>query len=298
MKPAEFDYVRVASVAEACQALADVADGAEHRIIAGGQTLVPLMAMRLAQPTLLIDINDVDELRGIAVDASWLSIKACTRQRRVELSPEVAAAVPLLVRALSFVGHTQTRNRGTVGGSIAGADPSAEIPLVATALEAEIVARDTAGERIFTAAEFFQSAMMTALEPDQCLTEIRFPLWNRDGKVGIGFHEMANRKGDFAIVAAAAQLALDGDGICRRAAVAVGGAAPTAVKLDAVEDALLGTRLDEATVHDAAAAAAASLDPSSDLHASAEYRRRVACVLVGRAIGDASRDAAAKRATA
>lgn len=292
MKAAEFEYMRAASVAEVCEALANGGD-AERKIIAGGQTLVPLMAMRLARPAMLIDINDIDELKGIAVKDGALVIGACTRQRQVELSPEVGENLPLLAKALKFVGHTQTRNRGTVGGSIAHADPSSEIPLTALTLDATFVAQSKAGGTTFAADGFFQFAMVTGLAPDQCLTEIRFPIWNGGGRVGTGFHEVSSRRGDFAVVVAAAQVELAADGTCTRAAIAVGGAAPAQVRIRGLEDALMSTNLDPGTVRDALALVDDAIDPDSDLHATADYRRRVARVLVERAILDAKAEATA-----
>lgn len=292
MKAAEFDYLRAATLAEACEALVDAGDDAERKIIAGGQTLVPLMAMRLARPTLLIDINDVAELTGIDDLGGSVAIRACTRQRSAEASEIVDERLPLLARALPFIGHWQTRNRGTVGGSLACADPSAEIPLVAVTLEADIVARSAArGERVIAARDFFEAAMMTALAPDECLFEARFPVWSGDGVVGTGFHEVSSRQSDFAVASAAAQVALDGDGVCRRATVAVGGVAPTPVALDSIAAALVGSRLDAADVDAAIAGIAGLIDPDDDLHGTADYRRRVVGILTGRAIRDARDDA-------
>ena len=289
MKAAEFDYLRAGSLAEVCEALA--AGGGERKIIAGGQTLVPMMAMRLARPTMLIDINAVTGLQGIAAGDGTLTIKAATRQRQAEHAPEVRTHAPLLAKALPFVGHQQTRNRGTVGGSIVHADPAAEIPLVALTLDATLMARGVDGEFEIDIDGFFQAPMMTALEPAQCLTEIRLPVWNGGAAVGTGFQELSVRDGDFAIAAAAVQLALDGDGNCIRAAVGVGGAGATPLRLDAVAEALLSTRLGDQAVRDAAALVPGAVEPDSDLHASADYRRRVAGVLVERAIVEARDEA-------
>ena len=295
MKAAEFDYLRPGSVAAVCEALSGGGDE-ERKIIAGGQTLVPLMAMRLARPALLIDINDIAELQGIERRNGALAIAACTRQRHAELSQEVAEDAPLLARALGFVGHQQTRNRGTIGGSIVHGDPSAEIPLVALTLDATLTARDMQGESEIAIDGFFEAAMMTALKPDQCLTGIRFPVW-REGRVGTGFHEVSSRTGDFAVVAAAAQLQLDGDGRCVRAAVSAGGVAPMPVRLRALEDALVSTALDDATLDDAVALIDDAIDPDNDLHATAEYRRRVARILVARAIAEARDEALGRTAS-
>ncbi len=292
MKAAPFDYLRAASIDEACRALAD--GGGEARLIAGGQTLVPLMAMRLARPALLIDINRIAELAGIALDGDELVIGACTRQADALASPLVREHLPLLADALSHVGHGQTRNRGTVGGSLCNADPSAEIPLVAQTLEAELVARSVRGERRLKTADFLEFAMTTALEPDECLIEARFPIWP-GGAVGHGFHEVSIRDSDFALAAAACQVALDGDGNCTRIHVAVGGASPAALRLGAVEDSLRGGALDDAAIAGACAAIADLLDPQGDIHADAGYRRRVAGAMARRAIATA-RDAALRGA--
>ncbi len=284
MKAAPFDYMRAASIDEACRALAEAGDDA--RLIAGGQTLVPLMAMRMARPSLLIDINGIAELSGISVDGDHLLIKACTRQADALASDIVRDACPLLTDALSHVGHTQTRNRGTVGGSLCNADPSAEIPLVARTLDAVMTARSAAGERTIAAADFFDFAMTTALEPNECLTEIRFPIW-RDAATGYGFHEVSIRDSDFALAAAAAQATLDPSGTCVRLNVAIGGASPTPTRLGPVEDALTGTDLSDNAIEAACAGIAALVEPQGDVHADADYRRRVVRVMAIRAIASA-----------
>ena len=175
MKAAPFDYMRAASIDEACRALA--AGNGDARIIAGGQTLVPLMAMRLARPTILIDINGIEEMTGIAVDGDHLIVGAGTRQADALASAIVKSHIPVLSEALSHVGHDQTRNRGTIGGSLCNADPAAELPLIARLLDAEMVTRTVAGVRTIKAGAFFDSAMTTSLKPDECLTEIRFPIF-------------------------------------------------------------------------------------------------------------------------
>ncbi|MCY4549607.1 MAG: FAD binding domain-containing protein [Defluviicoccus sp.] len=292
MKAAEFDYVRADSVAAASAALAAAGPGEEHRIIAGGQTLVPLMAMRLARPTLLVDIDGIDGLDGIEASDDAVAIGAMPRQRTAELSPTVRDRLPLLAKALGFVGHLQTRNRGTVGGSLAHGDPAAEIPLVAVALDAELEAEGRAGRRTYPAAAFFEAPMATAIAADECLVEARFPAWN-GARIGTGFQEVASRKGDFAIVAAAAQLALDGGGRCARIAAALGGVAPIPVRIPALEDALSGSRLEDGEIEAALGSVEAAIEPDDDLHATAAYRGRVARVLLGRAIREARAEALA-----
>lgn len=289
MKAAAFDYVRAASVDEVCRLLAEAGDE-ERKIIAGGQTLVPLMAMRMARPDMLIDINDVAELSGIRDLGDTVAIGACTRQRTVERSDLVAQKLPLLARAIDWVGHQQTRNRGTIGGSIVHGDPSAEIAMTALALDAGLVLRDTEGERTLPVDGFFEAAMITNIAPEQLLTEIRFPVWS-EARVGTGFHETASREGDFAIVAAAAQIALADDGTVSRAALCAGGVSPAPVRLTEVEAALTGRAPDKSAIDAALAYLDDAIDPDTDVHATAAYRRRVAHRLVARAIEDAAAEA-------
>jgi len=284
MKAAPFDYRRVSSIDEACRALAEGGDDA--RLIAGGQTLVPLMAMRLARPALLIDINGVREMSGIAVDGDCLVIGAGTRQADALESPLVRDRLPLLAEALGHVGHDQTRNRGTIGGSLANADPAAELPLVARLLDADMVARSVDGTRTIAAASFFESAMATALAANECLTEVRFPLW-QEQRTGYGFHEVSIRDSDFALAAAGVQLSLDGAGTCTRLHIAIGGASPVPMRLGDVEGALTGTTLDDDTIRAETVRIAALVDPQGDIHADAAYRRRVARIMTERALASA-----------
>ncbi|HXY99607.1 MAG TPA: FAD binding domain-containing protein [Stellaceae bacterium] len=290
MKAAEFDYAAAGSVAEACRLLAGA--GGDGKIIAGGQTLVPLMAMRLVRPALLVDINGIAALRGVAAADGHLGIGAGTRQADALADPVLRRRLPLLAKALGFVGHVQTRNRGTVGGSLAHADPAAEICLVAATLEAELVARSTAGERRIAARDFFAGAMTTTLGPEECLVAAHFPLW-REERLGTGFQETSIRRSDFALAAAAAQLVLDARGVCRRAALGLGGAAATPLRLEAAAERLIGTRLEPADIAAARVLAEAAVEPISDLHASAEHRRRVAGAMVERALAEARQAAGA-----
>ena len=195
MKPAAFEYARPASVAEACALLAGDDDA---RLIAGGQTLVPMMAMRLARPTLLVDIARLPELIGIADEGDAIVIGAATRQTVAEHSPIVASKIPLLAKALPFVGHAPTRNRGTLGGSVANADPAAEIPLVLTTLDGAITVQTTSGARDVATQDFFLGPMMTATPPGGCVTRLRFPVWNVP-RLGAGFQEISARQSDFEI---------------------------------------------------------------------------------------------------
>ena len=285
MKPAPFDYVRAKSLAQACELLANDEDA---RVIAGGQTLVPMLAMRLARPAKLIDILRLPELAGIRPEPGVLVVGATTRQAQAERDPLTKAAVPMLARVLPWVGHPPTRNRGTIGGSIANADPSAEIPLVAVTLGAEIVLASTQGSNSMPADDFFIGPMLTSISPAECISAIRFPVWSQQ-RIGVGFFEISARKSDFALVAAAAQVALDDDGRCLEAVLGVGGVGDRPLRLDV--SSLAGTMLDAASVTSAVDAATPDMEATSDLHASAAYRRRVATVLCKRALEAARVDA-------
>jgi carbon-monoxide dehydrogenase medium subunit len=214
---------------------------------------------------------------------------AGTRQRAIERSDVVSDRLPLVAKAVRHVGHQQTRNRGTIGGSIVHGDPSAELPMAALALEATMILRTVSGETEMAIDGFFEAAMVTNIEPEQLLTEIRIPVWQGE-RIGTGFHETSSRQGDFAIVAVAAQVALAEDGTIARAAISVGGAAPSPVKLHALETALIGKPADglDAVI----ALVDEEIDPDTDVHATADYRRRVTRKLVSRAIDDAISEAA------
>jgi CO/xanthine dehydrogenase FAD-binding subunit len=290
MKPAPFEYVRPTSLAEACALLAG---DEEARVIAGGQTLVPMLAMRLARPAKLIDILRLPELAGIRKEADAVVVGATTRQAQAERDPVIRASVPMLAQVLPWVGHPPTRNRGTIGGSIANADPSAEIPLVAVTLGAEIMLATTNGPKSIPSGDFFIEPMVTALGQGECVSAIRFPVWPHR-RIGVGFFEVSARRSDFAFVAAAAQIALDGDGRCIDAALGLGGVGDRPLRLDM--SSLVGTELDAASMSDAINAALADIEATSDLHASAAYRRRVAATLCKRAVEQARVNASAKSA--
>src|SRR6201995_461080 len=228
MKPAPFDYVRPSSLAEVCEILAADEDS---RVIAGGQTLIPMLAMRLARPAKLVDILRLKELHGIRTEEDAVVIGAVTRQVEVERSDIVRRSLPLLTNALPWVGHPPTRNRGTVGGSIANADPSAEIPLVAVTLGAEIEIANRSDRMRMPADEFFIGPMLTSVMPGDCVCAVRFPVWTHK-QVGTGFHEVSARQSDFAFVAAAAQVALDEEGRCIEATLGLGGVGDRAIRID------------------------------------------------------------------
>jgi CO/xanthine dehydrogenase FAD-binding subunit len=287
VKPVPFDYVRPNSIEQICAFLAQDSDA---RVIAGGQSLVPMLAMRLARPTQLIDILRLPELSGIRESGNSIVIGATTRQAAAERDPLIAVKLPLLAKVFPWVGHPATRRRGTIGGSIAHADPSAEIPLVALTLGAEIMVRDVRGETKIKASEFFLGPMVTAIPQGALLTEIRFPVWPQQ-HVGTGFHEVNARHSDFAFVCAAAQVAVDAAGRCTACAIGIGGLGEFPVRLDDATKALIGSDFSDGMSADAVDAAMADLDIWGDLHASADYRRRTGSVLARRALNDARQTA-------
>lgn len=287
VKPAKFDYVLAESVDQAVKALAEGAGDAI--IIAGGQTLMPMLAMRLARPAVVVDINRIPELTGIDVHDGELIIKACTRQAEALASPLIGAHVPLLRKAIAFVGHQQTRNRGTVGGSLSHADPASEIPLAALALGASVSLRSVARARRVPLADYFLGPMMTTRAENEILLAVHIPL--SDSRQGAGFHEVSERRGDFAVVAAAAVIALDASGICITAALAIGGADGTPRRITPLEDQLRGTKISPERIQAALPHIASMLKPGDDQHAGAAYRLRVANILAERALLEALAEA-------
>jgi carbon-monoxide dehydrogenase medium subunit len=279
VKPAKFEYHVPASVDEALAILGRY-DG-EARVLAGGQSLVPMMNFRLATPKAIIDLNRIAGLSYIEEDGDVVRIGAMTRQRRLEFEPLVAAKLPLLREALRWVGHLPTRSRGTIGGSIAHADPSAEIPMVLQVLEGEVVARGPQGERQIAAQDLFHSALTTSLDPLEIITEVRLPAIPAQAIYAV--EEFARRKGDFAIAAVAVMLMRDG-GRCTKARLATAGVGPASIRLRDAEAVLEQQGLSEAAIAEAADRAKAQVDPVSDLNGSAEYRRHLTGVLMSRAI--------------
>jgi aerobic carbon-monoxide dehydrogenase medium subunit len=286
MKLPPVEYEAPATIAEAVALLAEHQD--EASVLAGGQSLIPLLALRLARPAVLVDINGVTELSGTSRADGWLAIGAMTREYMAEESAAVAAAVPLLAAALPLIGHEAIRSRGTIGGSLAHADPAAELPAVARALDAEFVVRSQSGERVITAADWFQGYLTTARRPDEILTEVRFPA--AAPGTGVSFQEVTRRHGDFAIVGLAASLTL-ADGVISDARLAFSGVADVPVRATDAEDLLVGMRPSAELFAEAARLAAAGLDPPADLHGSSEYRKKVAAALVRRALRAAAGDA-------
>ena len=289
MKPAPFDYHAPRTLDEATGLLASLENA---KLLAGGQSLVPMMNFRYVIVDHLVDLAQVDGLRGITVADGVLRIGAMTGQRDLEFSPEVEQHCPLMRAALGHVGHRQTRNRGTIGGSLVHADPAAELPAVCAACDATIEIASPRGTRDVPFAQFSAGFMATAVEPDEIVTAIKLPVWPSGH--GYGFHEFARRRGDFAIAGAAVLIDVGTDAIVRRTAVALCGVATTPVRLGQAEAALAGRKLDAAAIK-AAAAAARALEPISDIHAGADYRRHLAEVLTRRALTDAARRAGATR---
>ncbi len=285
MKPAPFDYHAPRQLKEAAELLATLPNA---KILAGGQSLVPMMNFRYVIVDHLIDLAGVDDLRGIAVGDGRLRIGAMMRQRDLETSPEIARHCPLLAQALRHVGHRQTRNRGTIGGSLAHADPAAELPAVCAAYDAVVHLASIRGLRAVPFREFSAGYMATVLAPDEMIAAVDLPIW-RPGH-GHGFHEFARRQGDFALAGAAALLDVGADHVVRRAALALFGVAEQPVRVDAAEAALTGRAVD-ATAIQTAAAAAWLIEPISDIHAGGDYRRHLAQVLSARALADAARRA-------
>lgn len=273
MKPPIFEYRDPTSLEEALDCLAEWGEGA--KVLAGGQSLMPMLNLRLARPDCLVDINPLDELDYLHEESGWLRVGARVRQRRVELSQEVTRRVPLLAEAVRFVGHPQIRNRGTVCGSLAHADPAAELPGVAVALGARLLARSRAGIREIPAEQFFTGQLTTALRPDELLVEVQFPVFPPGW--GWAFVEVTNRHGDYALCGVAAGVRVE-EGRVREARIAYVGAGPTPVRLREVEAAALEDP------HAAGEEARARLRPDGDLHASAEFRRHLAGVLTRRAL--------------
>jgi carbon-monoxide dehydrogenase medium subunit len=279
VKLPEFEYRVPATVAEAIGLLAQHQD--EASLLAGGQSLVPLLAMRLARPAVLIDINGLDDLSGVSVTDGLVTIGALTREYMAEESETVAETVPLLTAALPLIGHEAIRSRGTLGGSLAHADPAAELPAVARALDAEFVVRSEAGERVIPAAEWFEGYLTTSRRPEEILVELRFPV--AEPGTGVAFQEVARRHGDFAMVGLAASLTLT-DGTITDARLAFSGVADVPVRAVEAEGLLVGQRPSAELFAEAARRAAEQLDPPADLHGSSDYRKKVAAALVRRGL--------------
>ena len=286
MKLPLVDYEAPKTVSEAVELLAEHQD--EASVLAGGQSLIPLLALRLANPAVLIDINGIAELSGVSAADGWVAVGAMTREYVAEESGTVTDAVPLLAAALPLIGHEAIRSRGTIGGSLAHADPAAELPAVARALDAEFVLRGPSGERVVPAAEWFEGYLTTSRGPDELLVEVRFPA--AAPGTGVSFQEVARRHGDFAIVGLAASLTLSG-GAISDARLAFAGLSDVPVRAVDAEDLLVGESPSAELFDAAARRATGDIDPPADLHGSADYRKKVAAALVRRGLRAAADNA-------
>jgi carbon-monoxide dehydrogenase medium subunit len=286
MKLPYVEYEAPTTVAEAIDLLAEHLD--EASVLAGGQSLIPLLALRLARPAVLIDINGIDELSGVSATDGRVAVGAMTREYVAEESGIVADAVPLLAAALPLIGHEALRSRGTIGGSLAHADPAAELPAVARALDAEFVVRGPSGMRVVPAAEWFEGYLTTSRRPDELLVEVSFPTAGRS--TGISFQEVARRHGDFAIVGLAASLTLS-EGAVSDARLAFAGMSDVPVRAVDAEDLLVGERPSTELFDEAARRAIDDMDPPADLHGSSEYRKKIAAALVRRGLRAAADNA-------
>jgi aerobic carbon-monoxide dehydrogenase medium subunit len=284
MKPAPFEYLRPTDLDGILAALAQEGEGS--KILAGGQSLIPMMNLRMVAPRRLIDINRVAGLDRIGIDGDYLAIGALARHSDVLASPLVRERAPLVAAAYRQVAHVPVRNRGTIGGNLMHADPASELPAVMLALEAEMILRSRSGERRVPAESFFLGTFETAARADELLTAIRIPLASAQRRWG--FEEMSQRRGDYALVAVAATFDLAG-GVCARPRIAYAGTATRALRSPAAEAALDGKRPDEAAFAQAGDAAAQAADPIEDMHADAAYRRDLVRALTKRALAAAAR---------
>ena len=288
MKPAPFRYVRPSSVDEAISVL--TAEGYGAKPLAGGQSLIPAMNFRLAQPAVLVDLGDLDELRFIRETEGGLVLGAMTTHSAIERSAAVRERAPLLAEAMPWIAHLQIRNRGTVGGSLAHADPASELPAVMLALDARLRLRGPGGDRTVAFCDFCTGLFSTALAPDELVTAVEIP--TLPNGTGCAFKEVSRRHGDFALVGVCAVLTLDAGGTCTRASVTLLSVGDGPVCANTAEDLLLGRPPTADAIREAAEAAATrDIDPPADIHASAPYRRQLARVLTTRALETATRRA-------
>ena len=288
MKPAPFDYHRPDSLAEAAKLLTEFGD--DGKLLGGGQSLVPMLSMRLAFFDNLIDISRLDEMKGIEVREDTVRIGGGTTHAAVGADERIRTAVPLLTRATPHIGHFQIRSRGTIGGSIAHADPAAEYPAVALALDATMETVSTSGGREIPASEFFAGVWETAMAPDEILVGVRFPIWS--GRCGFGAEEFARRHGDFAIAGAAVAIELDDDDRVRRSGIGLLALSATPRRASAAEAAIAGRPIGDITAEEIGELAMSGLeDIPADLQGSAGYRRRVGAAMVAQAWRSAVKEA-------
>jgi carbon-monoxide dehydrogenase medium subunit len=284
MKPAPFRYVAARTIEQALQLKAEYGD--EARYLAGGQSLVPTMNFRLTQPAMLIDINPLAELAGVKNGAGdRVRIGALTRYRNLERDPATARNLPLIHEALPHIAHPQIRNRGTIGGNLAHADPASEMPAIVVALAGRLRAQSKKGERWIDAADFFVGALSTALEPDEMLMEVELP--TAPARSGACFMEVSRRRGDFAIIGVAATVRLDREGRCAEARIGLCNAGDVPVLAAEASESLAGRKIGAPEIKQAAALVQSAIDPGGSIHASKEFQRHIAGVLTARAVAAA-----------
>ncbi len=284
MKLPAFEYACPATLDEAVALLASH-DG-EAKPLAGGQSLMPMMAFRVAQPSLLVDLRKLPDLNRIVIGEDGVRLGAMVRWRDIQDDKRLVTAHPLLQAAIAHVAHYQIRNRGTVGGSVCHADPAAEMPGIAVTCEAEMTAMGKAGRRVIRAADFFAGALTTSLEPDEILIEVKLPAWPRGRRYG--FQEFARRRGDFAMAGVAVFYDTDASGVAVNAHVGVIGVGDRQRRLSSAEAAINGNVVDDTSIARAARAASAEVEPQDDIHASAAYRRALTGTMLERALKDAA----------
>jgi carbon-monoxide dehydrogenase medium subunit len=286
MKLPDFEYRAPDTLAEAVALLAS-SEGA--RPLAGGQSFLPIMAFRLAEPTMLVDLKKIPELRGIHISEQGIRIGAMTRWREILDHPQLKKAVPLLPEAIEHVAHYQVRNRGTIGGSLAHGDPAAEMPAVALALDAQIEAMGPKGRRMIAAQDLFVGPLMTSLEADEIIVAVHIPAWGANRRYG--FQEFSRRRGDFALAGVALAYDQDTQGRAANIRISALSIADTPVRLKAAEAVLNGKIVDGPAIAAAAAAASGEVDPAGDIHASARYRKALVGTMLTRALERAAADA-------
>lgn len=292
MKPPSFKYIAARSLDEALALKGQY--GGEAMFLAGGQSLMPILNFRLADPAVLIDINPLRHCEGIAFEQGSLRVGALTRYVSLQRSPQIAGHAPLIAEVLPLIAHPQIRNRGTIGGNLAHADPASELPASMLALGAQMRLRSRGGERVIAAEHFFTGALATALAPDEMLVEIAWPAL-RPGE-GTAFLEISRRRGDYAVIGIAACVSVAADGRCLAARLALCGAGDGPVLASRAAASLVGAQLEDASVAEAAAIVAADIDPPGTIHATPAYQRHLAAVLTGRALRLAGERARARRA--
>jgi 6-hydroxypseudooxynicotine dehydrogenase subunit alpha len=284
MKPAPFKYIAASSLDQALSLKAEYGD--EARFLAGGQSLIPAMNFRLARPGVLIDLNGLAELAGIdQSEGKTIRVGAMTRYRALERDQAFLKTCPLFADALPHIAHPQIRNRGTIGGNLAHADPASELPAISTAMQARMTIKSSKGERELDASEFFAGLLTTSLEPEEMLTEIAFPA--PKPRSGSCFMEVARRRGDFALAGVAAIVALDDHGQCTDVRLALCGVGDTPVDASDAASSLVGQRCTEEAIEAVAADVREAIDPPGNVHASADYQRHIAGVLTRRALATA-----------